>query len=53
MNIFVVCEIEGDHLVEAFTCEEDAYGFLNWEVALGNLSPYLYAVRSVKLNGLK
>lgn len=50
MIIWVVCEIEGPRLVEAFTTEEDAVGFLNWEVALCNLNQWYYTVRPVKLS---
>lgn len=47
--IYVVCEISGGHLVEAFNCEKDAWSYLDWEEALGHLFPGSYTVREVRL----
>lgn len=52
MIIYVVCEIEGGHLVEAFTNEQDAWSHLNWEEASGNLAFKCYTVREVELRDL-
>lgn len=52
MRIFVVSEIQGGHLVEAFTCEQDARSHLYWEEAVGNLSRGDYNVKEVNLKGL-
>lgn len=51
MIIYVVCEIEGGGLIEAFTCEQDARSHLYWEEATGNLSRGYYTVKEVKLKG--
>lgn len=55
MKIYVVCEVEGGSLIEAFTCEQDAKSHLYWEEATGKLARGYYMVREVNLpsiNGL-
>lgn len=55
MKIYVVCEVEGGSLIEAFTCEQDARYHLYWEEATGKLARGYYMVREVNLpsiNGL-
>lgn len=49
MNIYVVSEIEGGSLLEAFTCEQDAKSFLQWEEAMGKIHPSTYTVKTVRL----
>jgi hypothetical protein len=52
MIIYVVCEVEGGSLVEAFTDEQDARSHLYWEEATGSLTRGYYTVREVNLKGL-
>lgn len=52
MIIYVVCEIEGGHLVEAFTDRQDALSHLYWEEASGGLPRGHYTVTEVELKGL-
>jgi len=47
--IYVVHEIEGGHVVEAFTCEADAKSFLIWEEVEGGLLKGYYTISEVKL----
>lgn len=49
--VYVVCEAEGGHLMEAFTNEQDAWSFLKWEEAVNNLRGY--TVRKVVLRNWK
>lgn len=51
MKIYVVCEIEGGSLVEAFTNEQDARSHPNWEVTSGKLKRGYYTVKEVNLKG--
>lgn len=53
MLIYVVCEVEGGSLIEAFTCEQDAKSHLYWEEATGKLARGYYMVREVKLTHTK
>lgn len=50
--IYVVCEISGGHLVEAFTNEQDAWSHLNWDEAMGCLPRGHYTVREVRLRSI-
>lgn len=52
MKIYVVCEIEGGGLIEAFTCEQDARSHLYWEEVTGNLMRGYYTVKEVNLKGV-
>jgi len=52
MKIFVVCEIEGGSLIEAFMCEQDARSHLLWEEVSGNLTRGVYTVKEVFMNGV-
>lgn len=52
MKIYVVCEIEGGSLIEAFTNEQDALSHLYWEEAVGNLMRGYYTVKEVTLKGV-
>ena len=47
--IYVVHETEGGHVVRAFTQEEDAKNYFNWEVANKNLSEQWYKISKVIL----
>lgn len=53
MKIYVVCEIEGGSLIEAFTDEQDARSHLYWEEAVGNLMRGHYTVKEVKLTQIR
>lgn len=46
--IYVVHEIEGGSILEAFECEADAISFLNWEVFERRIDPRWYKVSPVK-----
>jgi hypothetical protein len=52
MIIYVVCEMEGGHLVKAFTDEQDARSHLYWEEATGGLTRGYYTIKEVDLKGL-
>lgn len=52
MKIYVVCEIEGGSLIEAFTCEQDARSHLYWDEAKGHLTRGYYTVKEINLKGL-
>lgn len=51
--IFIVHETEGGHIVRAFTKEEDARNYLNWEVANGKLSEQWYKISKIILEDWK
>lgn len=53
MNIYIVCEIEGSRIIEAFLDEQDALSFLHWEEAIGGLSKGYYTVKSTKIRNFK
>lgn len=49
-HIWVVHEIEGGSILEAFECEADAKSFLHWEEVSGRINPRWYTINQVKMN---
>ncbi len=47
-QIWVVHEIEGGSILEAFECEADAKSYLHWEAFEGRIDPRWYKITQTK-----
>lgn len=50
-SVWVVCEIEGPHIVGWFVDEADAKSFYEWECAMKRLSEWDYTWKEVVYKG--